>query len=184
MAIRWPATWLAQGTASRSTTERQRNPRNGAEYGGRTAASPREAAAGAAAVFAVVGNDDDLRSVCWAPTARWRAWRPAACSSITPPHRRSRARTRCGSESACLAFVDAPVSGGQAGQSTAPSPSCAAAMSHVRGHPACGNGLCQGRDADRRFRRGQLAKMVNQICVTVWFRAAEAIAFGQKAGLE
>ena len=59
------------------------------EFGGRHAATPREAVAGAQIVFACVGNDDDLRSVVLGRTARSPAWRRARSSSTTPPPRRT-----------------------------------------------------------------------------------------------
>ena len=49
--------------------------------------TPREAAAGQAIVFACVGNDDDLRSVCLGEDGAFAGMDRARCSSITPPFR-------------------------------------------------------------------------------------------------
>jgi 3-hydroxyisobutyrate dehydrogenase len=82
-------------------------------------ATPREAARGADIVFACVGNDDDLRSVTLGDDGAFAGMKPARSSSTTPrPRPRWRASWRRGRR-AGLQFVDAPVSGGQAGASTA-----------------------------------------------------------------
>ena len=89
-----------------------------AEHGGTARARrPREAAEGAEIVFACVGNDDDLRAVALGPRRRLRrAWRRARSSSTTPPPRpTSRASLHAAAKEQGVGFVDAPVSGGQAG---------------------------------------------------------------------
>jgi len=178
------ATWLAQGTASRSTNRTAaKSAQWAAEHGGRTAASPREAAAGAAAVFACVGNDDDLRSVCW---ARRRAGGHGARSgsSITPPHRpQSRANSMPASESAWpgvrrCAGIGRPGRGSQrhltimCGGDVAPFEAIRpVAMAYAKAVTLIG---ASGA--------GQLAKMVNQICVTGVVQGAgpEAIASARR----
>ena len=86
-----------------------------AQHGGAFAPTPREAAHGRAIVFACVGNDDDLRAVTLGPTAP-----SPACEGrdLRRPHHRfgqRGARTRAEAQQRGLGFVDAPVSGGQAG---------------------------------------------------------------------
>ncbi|MFM7533211.1 MAG: NAD(P)-dependent oxidoreductase, partial [Rubrivivax sp.] len=85
-------------------------------YGGATAATPREAARGAAFVFACVGNDDDLRSVVLGPEG---ALASMAEGAIFVDHTTASAEVARELHAAArgrdLHFVDAPVSGGQAG---------------------------------------------------------------------
>src|SRR5690606_26668227 len=86
------------------------------EFGGQSAATPREAAAGAQIVFACVGNDDDLRSVVLGEDGAFAGMAPGA---IFVDH--TTASADVARELYALAreqrlqFVDAPVSGGQAG---------------------------------------------------------------------
>ena len=158
-----------------------------AEYGGRAAATPREAAAGAEFVFACVGNDDDLRSVVLGADGALAGMAPGAVFVDHTTASAEVARELYGAARTLgLQFVDAPVSGGQAGAV---------------------NGLLTvmcGGDAEPfaamqpvalAFSRavtlvgapgaGQLAKMVNQICIAGLVQAlSEGIAFGQKAGLD
>ena len=158
-----------------------------AEYGGKHAPTPREAAAGAEYVFACVGNDDDLRSVVLGADGAFAGMSPGAVFVDHTTASAEVARELYGAARALgLQFVDAPVSGGQAGAV---------------------NGLLTvmcGGDAEPfaamqpvalAFSRavtlvgapgaGQLAKMVNQICIAGLVQAlSEGIAFGQKAGLD
>ena len=158
-----------------------------AEYGGTSAPTPREAAAGADFVFACVGNDDDLRSVVLGADGAFAGMAPGAVFVDHTTASAEVARELYGAARTLgLQFVDAPVSGGQAGAV---------------------NGLLTvmcGGDADpfaamqpvaMAFSRavtlvgapgaGQLAKMVNQICIAGLVQGlSEAIAFGQKSGLD
>ena len=87
-----------------------------AEYGGARAATPREAAAHADLVFACVGNDDDLRSVVLGADGAFAGMKPGA---LFIDHTTASAEVaRELHAQACalgLDFIDAPVSGGQAG---------------------------------------------------------------------
>ena len=158
-----------------------------AEYGGRTAATPGEAAAGADFVFACVGNDDDLRSVVLGEQG---AFAGMSGGAVFVDHTTASAQVARELHAAGLArglhFVDAPVSGGQAG-----------AVNGVL-TVMCG-GDAAAFDAMKpvalAFSRavtlvggpgaGQLAKMVNQTCIAGLVQGlAEAIAFGEKAGLD
>ncbi|AVP56274.1 NAD(P)-dependent oxidoreductase [Pulveribacter suum] len=162
-----------------------------AKFGGaggqKHAATPREAAAGADIVFCCVGNDDDLRSVVLGEDGAFAGMQPGAifvdhttASAAVARQLYQEARTRG------LQFVDAPVSGGQAGaQNGLLTVMCGGdqeAFDAVR--PA-------GMAFARAFTRigdsgaGQLAKMVNQVCIAGLVQGlSEAVAFGQQAGLD
>jgi 3-hydroxyisobutyrate dehydrogenase len=158
-----------------------------AEYGGAWAATPREAAAHADLVFACVGNDDDLRSVVLGADGAFAGMKPGA---LFIDHTTASAEVaRELHAQACalgLDFIDAPVSGGQAGA--------------VNGQLTV---MCGGDEASverarpvamafsRAFTRigpsgaGQLAKMVNQICIAGLVQGlSEGIHFGQSAGID
>jgi len=158
-----------------------------AEFGGRSAATPREAAAQADIVFCCVGNDDDLRAVVLGEDGALGSLRAGA---VFVDHTTASADVaRELAQHAAVqgvAFIDAPVSGGQAGA--------------VNGLLTV---MCGGDEAafeaikpvalafSRAVTRiggsgaGQLAKMVNQIAIAGLVQGlAEAVAFGQKAGLD
>jgi 3-hydroxyisobutyrate dehydrogenase len=151
------------------------------------APTPRLAAVGAQVVFCCVGNDDDLRSVTLGPDGAFAGMQADAIfvdhttASATVARELAAAAQALG-----LAFVDAPVSGGQAGaQNGLLTVMCGGErnafeavqpviMAYAR---ACT--LLGGSGA------GQLAKMVNQICIAGLLQGlSEAIAFGQQAGLD
>ena len=167
-----------------------------AEYGGSAAATPREAATGAEFVFACVGNDDDLRSiVLGADLGGGQRAADGALAGMAPgavfvDHTTASAEVARELHGAArtlgLQFVDAPVSGGQAGAvnglltvmcggDAAPFDAMQpVAMAFSRAVTRVG-----GPGA------GQLAKMVNQVCIAGLVQGlSEAIAFGQKAGLD
>ncbi|MFQ5624940.1 MAG: NAD(P)-dependent oxidoreductase [Paracoccaceae bacterium] len=158
-----------------------------AEHGGAMGMTPGEAAAGAEAVFCCVGNDDDLRAVTLGETGAFSA---IGRGAVFVDH--TTASAHVARELAAVAggrgfgFVDAPVSGGQAGAE---------------------NGvltvMCGGEPADygrvepviMSFARacklmgpvgsGQLTKMVNQICIAGLLQGlSEGMHFAQKAGLD
>jgi 3-hydroxyisobutyrate dehydrogenase len=158
-----------------------------AEYGGRAAPTPREAAAGAQIVFCCVGNDHDLRSVVLGTDGAFAGMAPG---TVFVDHTTASAEVArelsATARAAGLAFVDAPVSGGQAGA--------------VNGMLTV---MCGGEppDFDRArpvgmaFARaftligpsgaGQLAKMVNQICIASLVQGlSEGINFGLAAGID
>ena len=156
------------------------------EFGGRVAATPADAARDADFVFACVGNDEDLRQVVLGEQGAFAGMKPGAvfvdhttASAEVARELHAVARERG------LHFVDAPVSGGQAGA--------------VNGALTV---MCGGDEAPFDAARpvvlafaravtrvgdagaGQLAKMVNQICIAGLVQGlAEAIAFGEKSGL-
>ncbi|MBL4907182.1 MAG: NAD(P)-dependent oxidoreductase [Sneathiella sp.] len=157
------------------------------EYGGKFAPTPREAAAGADIVLACVGNDDDLRSVVLGNDGAFAGMGSGTLfiDHTTASAEVAREIAEIGAGKG-IGFVDAPVSGGQAGAE---------------------NGvltvMCGGSEID--FDRaktpidayskacmrmgdvgaGQLTKMVNQICIAgVVQGLSEGIHFAQKAGLD
>ena len=158
-----------------------------ARHGGNRALTAREAVAGAEFVMTCVGNDDDLRQVCLGPDG---AFAGAAAGAVLVDHTTVSAQvTR---ELAAVAaergigFVDAPVSGGQAGaENGVLSIMCGGSEAHyAAAEPvmAAYARICR-RLGDSGA--GQLAKMMNQICIAGLMQGlSEALAFGQKAGLD
>jgi len=158
-----------------------------AEHGGRAAATPREAATGAAVVFACVGNDADLRSVVLGDNG---AFAGMAAGSVFADHTTASAAVarelyaagrQCG-----LAFIDAPVSGGQAGAVNGQlTVMCGGDAAPFATFQPVAMAFAKAVTWVGESGAGQLAKMVNQISIAGMVQAlAEAIAFGQKAGLD
>ncbi|MBJ7262921.1 MAG: NAD(P)-dependent oxidoreductase [Burkholderiaceae bacterium] len=157
------------------------------EFGGTSAATPREAAGDADIVFACVGNDDDLRSVVLGENGAFAGMKAGA---VFVDHTTASANVarelHAIARSEGLHFVDAPVSGGQAGavngQLTVMCGGDSAVFEQIK--PLA---LHFGRAVTRVGGpgAGQLAKMVNQICIAgVVQGLAEAIAFGEAAELD
>ena len=158
-----------------------------AQHGGSAAATPREAASGAEFVFACVGNDDDLRSVVLGEHGALAGMAPGAVLTDHTTASANVARALfADARRLGLQFVDAPVSGGQAGAvNGALTVMCggdAAAFDAMR-PVALAYAKAVTRLGDSGA--GQLAKMVNQVCIAGLVQAlAEGIAFGQQAGLD
>ena len=157
------------------------------EHGGATGATPAEASKGAEMVMACVGNDDDLRSVCLGPDG---AFASMAEGSIFVDHTTvSAAVTRELYEAARLkgiAFVDAPVSGGQAGAENGQlSIMCGGDQADFdRAEPAMAvySKLCRRIGESGA---GQMTKMCNQIAIAGLVQGlSEAMHFASKAGLD
>jgi 3-hydroxyisobutyrate dehydrogenase len=158
-----------------------------AEFKGRSAATPREAAAGCDMVFCCVGNDDDLRAVVLGEQGAFAGMKPGA---VFVDHTTASADVARELSALALAqglqLIDAPVSGGQAGaQNGLLTVMCggdAVAFEAVR-PVAMAFSRAFARMGDSGA--GQLTKMVNQICIAGLVQGlAEAIAFGEKAGLD
>jgi 3-hydroxyisobutyrate dehydrogenase-like beta-hydroxyacid dehydrogenase len=158
-----------------------------AQYGGERATTPAAAAAGADFVFSCVGNDDHLRSVVHGADGAFAGMAPGA---IFVDHTTASAAVarelHADAIEHGLHFVDAPVSGGQAGAAngslTIMCGGDQAAFDAMR--PVA---LAFARAVTRvgNSGAGQLAKMVNQTCIAGLVQGlAEAIAFGEKAGLD
>jgi 3-hydroxyisobutyrate dehydrogenase-like beta-hydroxyacid dehydrogenase len=157
------------------------------EFKGSSAPTPREAAVGRDIVFCCVGNDDDLRSVTLGEEGAFAGMKAGA---VFVDHTTASADVArelyAQAKEAGLQFVDAPVSGGQAGaqnglltvmcggDAAAFDAAKPAAMAFSRAFTLLGGAGS-----------GQLAKMVNQIAIAGLVQGlSEAIAFGQKAGLD
>ncbi|WP_295075676.1 NAD(P)-dependent oxidoreductase [Tabrizicola sp.] len=158
-----------------------------ARHKGRAAATPRDAATGAEFVMACVGNDDDLAQVASGPDG---AFSGMAKGAVFVDHTTVSAQItrKLATEAAALDlhFVDAPVSGGQAGAENGQlSIMCGGTPEdYARAEPvmAAYARICRliGDSG-----AGQLAKMMNQICIAGLMQGlSEALAFGQKAGLD
>ena len=158
-----------------------------AQHGGAMAATPAEAAVGADFVMACVGNDDDLRSVCTGESGAFAGMKPGA---IFVDHTTVSAQVtrELAAEAAArgLGYVDAPISGGQAGaENGVLSVMCGGdPAQYTAAEPviAAYSRICR-RIGDTGA--GQMAKMMNQICIAGLVQGlAEALRFGQKAGLD
>lgn len=158
-----------------------------ATHPGRGAPSPAAAAEGADFVFSCVGNDDDLRAVTRGPGGSFEALRAGA---VHVDH--STTSALVARELACLAqarsagFIDAPVSGGQAGaeRGTLTCMCGGDAAEYAKVEPVLAAYAATSRligDSGA----GQLTKMVNQTCIAGLLQGlAEGLAFGQRAGLD
>lgn len=157
------------------------------EHGGTLGATPAEAAKGADFVMACVGNDDDLRSVCLGETGAFGAMSEGAVfvDHTTVSAKVTRELFSAAAE-AGLSFVDAPISGGQAG------------AEHGVLSVMCGGDQAAYDKAEpiidayaRICRRigdsgaGQMTKMCNQIAIAGLVQGlSEALHFADKAGLD
>lgn len=149
--------------------------------------TPREAVAGADFVFCCVGNDDDLRSVTLGADGAFAGMQPGAIFVDHTTASASVARELAtAARNIGLQFVDAPVSGGQAGAQNG-------LLTVMCGGDAAAFAASQpvAKAFSRAFTllgdsgAGQLAKMVNQICIAGLVQGlSEAVAFGQRAGLD
>ena len=158
-----------------------------ARHGGAWAASPRAAADGCDFVMACVGNDDDLRAVVTGPDGALAGMKPGA---IFVDHTTVSATvTR---ELAALAhaqgagWVDAPVSGGQAGAENGKlAIMCGGDDAHFAAAEAVVAAYSKATVHFGAVGVGQLTKMVNQICIAGLVQAmSEGLYFAMKAGLD
>jgi 3-hydroxyisobutyrate dehydrogenase len=157
------------------------------EFNGRFAASPQEAAVGQEFVFACVGNDDDLRAVTIGADGAFEGLEPSA---VFVDHTTASAEVarelHAKAEARGAGFIDAPVSGGQAGAENGTlSIMCGgAAEDYHKAEPV----IAAYAKACRLMGpsgSGQLTKMVNQICISGLVQAlAEGIHFAKRAGLD
>ena len=157
------------------------------QFGGERAATPKQAAAGQDFVFACVGNDNDLREVTLGPDG---AFSGMAKGAVFVDHTTASAEIarelyaeakKCGFD-----FIDAPVSGGQAGaENGILTVMCGGdASPYGRAEPviAAYARMCKLLGPAGA---GQLTKMVNQICIAGLVQGlAEGIHFAKKAGLD
>ena len=157
------------------------------EHEGRSAPTPAAAADGAEIVFMCVGNDDDVRSVAYGDDGVLKGMREGAIlvDHTTASAKLARELAASGAEQG-VGFLDAPVSGGQAGAENGqlsvmvggdagvfaraePVIDCYAKMVKLLGGVGC----------------GQLTKMVNQVCIAGILQGlSEGLHFAEKAGLD
>ncbi|MEO0542764.1 MAG: NAD(P)-dependent oxidoreductase [Pseudomonadota bacterium] len=158
-----------------------------AEHGGAMAETPAKAAEGADFVFSCVGNDDDLRSVTLGENGAFSTMKPGAIFIDNTTASAAVARELdAAAQKAGFGFIDAPVSGGEAG-----------AVNGVL-TVMCGGDeavFSKAKPAIESFAKmvglmgpagsGQLTKMVNQICIAGLVQGlSEGIHFAQNAGLD
>jgi 3-hydroxyisobutyrate dehydrogenase len=157
------------------------------EFKGSSAATPREAAEGRELVFCCVGNDDDLRSVVFGPDGALAGMKPGA---VLVDHTTASANVAreiyAKAKALRLQFVDAPVSGGQAGaQNGLLTVMCGGDQAAFDAARPAAMAFSRAFTLLGESGAGQLAKMVNQIAIAGLVQGlSEAIAFGQKAGLD
>jgi 3-hydroxyisobutyrate dehydrogenase len=156
-------------------------------YGGQVAATPAEAAEGAEVVCMCVGNDDDVRSVALGPTG---VLATLGTGAVLVDHTTASAGLARQLEAACddvgAGFVDAPVSGGQAGADNGVLTVMCGGRPGVfeRVRPVLMS-YARACELLGPAGSGQLTKMVNQICIAgVVQGLAEAVNFAQRAGLD
>jgi len=157
------------------------------KYGGSAAPTPAAAAADATLVMMCVGNDDDVRAVALGPTGAVAAMR---AGTVLVDHTTASAtvarEVHAAAKARGVGFLDAPVSGGQAGAENGKltimvggEADVFARAEGVLAHYARAVTLMGGPGS------GQLTKMVNQICIAGLVQAlSEGINFAQKAGLD
>jgi 3-hydroxyisobutyrate dehydrogenase len=157
------------------------------ENGGQSANTPRDAAQGAEFVFACVGNDDDLRSVCLGETGAFAGMDSGAVFvDHTTVSAKVTAELYKAAETAQISFVDAPISGGQAGaENGALSIMCGGDEdAYARAEPvmAAYSKMCRHIGESGA---GQMTKMCNQIAIAGLVQGlSEALHFAEKAGLD
>jgi len=157
------------------------------KFGGVSAATPRAAAEGCDIVFACVGNDDDLRSVVLGPDGALAGMKKGA---IFVDHTTASAEVARELHAAAaklgIAFIDAPVSGGQAGaENGVLTVMCGGdAEPYAKAEPVIG-AFARACRLMGPSGAGQLTKMVNQICIAGLVQGlSEGLHFAQKAGLD
>ena len=158
-----------------------------AEHGGSSAGTPRAAAEGAEFVFACVGNDDDLRAVTLGQQGAFAGMAPGTVfvDHTTASAHVARELHRAGLLHG-IHFVDAPVSGGQAGAVNGVlTVMCGGDAKPFDAMKPIAMAYARAVTLLGASGAGQLAKMVNQIAIAGLVQGlSEAIAFGQKAGLD
>lgn len=157
------------------------------KHGGTAAATPREAATGAAIVFSCVGNDDDLRSVILGDDGAFAGIGEGTIlvDNTTASAEVARELAAIGKERG-IAFIDAPVSGGQAGaENGALTVMCGGEQAAFDKAKAVIDTFARAVTLMGPVGAGQLTKMVNQICIAGLLQGlSEGMSFGQKAGLD
>lgn len=157
------------------------------EYSGQLAETPVKAAEGADFVIACVGNDDDLRSVVLGETGAFAAMQNGSIfiDHTTASALVARELAEKGAEQG-VGFVDAPVSGGQAGAENGQlAIMCGGDKDHYDQALPVMNAYAKAVERFGDAGSGQLVKMCNQICIAGLVQGmSEAINFAENAGLD
>jgi 3-hydroxyisobutyrate dehydrogenase len=156
-------------------------------HGGKAAATPRAAAKGAEMVFSCVGNDDDLRSVVLGEEGAFAGMSAGGIliDNTTASAEVARELAAVGKKQG-IDFIDAPVSGGQAGaENGALTVMCGGEeAAFERARPVI-DAFAKAVTLMGPSGAGQLTKMVNQICIAGLLQGlAEGMNFGHRAGLD
>lgn len=157
------------------------------EHSGTAYPTPREAAAGQSIVFACVGNDDDLRSVCLGPDGAFAGMAAGALfvdhTTVSPSVTRELAQA---AQAAGLRYVDAPISGGQAGaENGVLTVMCGGAQDDFSEAEPVIDAYAKKCMLIGPVGAGQQTKMLNQICIAGLVQGlSEAVALGQKLELD
>ncbi|WP_165219164.1 NAD(P)-dependent oxidoreductase [Affinirhizobium pseudoryzae] len=157
------------------------------KFGGALGTTPAEAARDADFVFTCVGNDDDLRSVTTGPGGVLESMKPGAIliDNTTASAEVARELQEAAREKG-VAFIDAPVSGGQAGaENGVLTVMCGGDEDTFAKAKPVINAYARMVGLMGAVGAGQLTKMINQICIAGLVQGlAEGIHFGKKAGLD
>jgi len=157
------------------------------EYGGSSAPTPAEAAKGAEFVFSCVGNDDDLRSVMLGDGGMFAGMDKGAVLIDNTTASADVARELYAAAKAQgISFIDAPVSGGQAGaENGVLTVMCGGDQDAFDRAAPVIDAFARSCQLMGASGAGQLTKMVNQICIAGLVQGlSEGVNFGVKAGLE
>jgi 3-hydroxyisobutyrate dehydrogenase len=158
-----------------------------AKFGGKAAATPAEAARDADFVFSCVGNDNDLRAVTAGPGGAFETLKPGAVFIDNTTASADVARElHAAAKAKGAGFLDAPVSGGQAGAENGVLTVMVGgdAADYAKAEPVIAH-YARAVKLLGPAGAGQLTKMVNQICIAGLVQGlAEGIHFAQKSGLD
>jgi 3-hydroxyisobutyrate dehydrogenase-like beta-hydroxyacid dehydrogenase len=157
------------------------------EHGGATAATPREAADGAEIVFCCVGNDNDLRNVTLGDDGIFAGMSDGAIMVDNTTASANVARELYGlARKRGLGFIDAPVSGGEAGaQNGVLTVMCGGDPDVFERAQSVIDCYARAVTLLGPAGSGQLTKMVNQICIAGLVQGlSEGMNFGARAGLD
>ena len=157
------------------------------KFGGKSARTPREAAKNKEFVFICVGNDDDLQSVVLGDKGALAGMSKGSILIDNTTASANVARElHATAGKAGVGFIDAPVSGGQAGaENGALTVMCGGGKSHFKKAKPVIDCFAQHVTLIGGPGSGQLTKMVNQICIAGLVQGlSEGVNFGLKAGLD
>jgi 2-hydroxy-3-oxopropionate reductase len=157
------------------------------EYGGKSAPTPADAAKGAEFVFICVGNDEDLRSVVLGDTGVLAGTEKGVVVIDNTTASADVARELyTAAKAAGVSFIDAPVSGGQAGaENGVLTVMCGGDQAAFDRAAPVIDAFARSCQLMGESGSGQLTKMVNQICIAGLVQGlSEGVNFGRKAGLD